>query len=39
MQLLGYGLDDLRSLPLDQLFPTLGGGELSCCCAASAPPA
>jgi diguanylate cyclase (GGDEF)-like protein/PAS domain S-box-containing protein len=28
VQLLGYGLDDLRSLPLDQLFPTLGGGEL-----------
>jgi diguanylate cyclase (GGDEF)-like protein/PAS domain S-box-containing protein len=28
VQLLGYGLDDLRSLPVDQLFPTLGGGEL-----------
>src|SRR5687768_15038482 len=28
VQLLGYGLDDLRALPLDQLFPTLGGGEL-----------
>ena len=27
-QLLGYGLDDLRSLPVDQLLPTLGGGEL-----------
>jgi PAS domain S-box-containing protein len=27
-QLLGYGLDDLRSLPVEQLFPTLGGGEL-----------
>ncbi len=26
--LLGYGLDDLRSLPVEQLFPTLGGGEL-----------
>ena len=28
VQLLGYGLDDLRSLPVEQLFPTLGGGEL-----------
>ena len=28
VQLLGYGLDDLRALPLDQLFPSLGGGEL-----------
>jgi diguanylate cyclase (GGDEF)-like protein/PAS domain S-box-containing protein len=28
VDLLGYGLDDLRSLPIDQLFPTLGGGEL-----------
>ncbi len=27
-QLLGYGLDDLRSLPVEQLFPSLGGGEL-----------
>jgi diguanylate cyclase (GGDEF)-like protein/PAS domain S-box-containing protein len=26
--LLGYGLDDLRALPLDHLFPSLGGGEL-----------
>src|SRR5688500_11719754 len=29
VQLLGYGLDDLRALPVDQLFPTLGGGELT----------
>src|SRR3954468_6245673 len=28
VQLLGYGLDDLRALALDHLFPTLGGGEL-----------
>jgi diguanylate cyclase (GGDEF)-like protein/PAS domain S-box-containing protein len=28
VELLGYGLDDLRALPLDHLFPTLGGGEL-----------
>jgi diguanylate cyclase (GGDEF)-like protein/PAS domain S-box-containing protein len=28
VQLLGYGLDDLRALPLEQLFPSLGGGEL-----------
>jgi diguanylate cyclase (GGDEF)-like protein/PAS domain S-box-containing protein len=28
VQLLGYGLDDLRALPVDQLFPSLGGGEL-----------
>ena len=28
MQLLGYGLDDLRSLPMEQLFPSLAGGEL-----------
>jgi len=28
VQLLGYGVDDVRALPLDQLFPTLGGGEL-----------
>ncbi|WP_241037266.1 putative bifunctional diguanylate cyclase/phosphodiesterase [Blastococcus litoris] len=28
VQLLGYGLDDLRLLPVAQLFPTLGGGEL-----------
>ena len=28
VQLLGYGLDDLRSLALDHLFPSLGGGEL-----------
>jgi diguanylate cyclase (GGDEF)-like protein/PAS domain S-box-containing protein len=27
-QFLGYGLDDLRTLPLEQLFPSLGGGEL-----------
>ena len=23
--LLGYGLDDVRALPLDHLFPSLGG--------------
>jgi diguanylate cyclase (GGDEF)-like protein/PAS domain S-box-containing protein len=28
VQLLGYGLDDVRALALDQLFPSLGGGEL-----------
>jgi diguanylate cyclase (GGDEF)-like protein/PAS domain S-box-containing protein len=28
VSLLGYGLDDLRSLPVAQLFPSLGGGEL-----------
>ncbi|CAA9271087.1 MAG: diguanylate cyclase/phosphodiesterase (GGDEF & EAL domains) with PAS/PAC sensor(s) [uncultured Blastococcus sp.] len=28
VQLLGYGLEDLRVLPVAQLFPTLGGGEL-----------
>jgi diguanylate cyclase (GGDEF)-like protein/PAS domain S-box-containing protein len=28
VELLGYGLDDLRALPVEQLFPTLGGGEL-----------
>jgi diguanylate cyclase (GGDEF)-like protein/PAS domain S-box-containing protein len=28
VQLLGYGLDDLRALPLDHLFPSLGSGEL-----------
>jgi len=26
--LLGYGLDDVRTLALDHLFPSLGGGEL-----------
>jgi diguanylate cyclase (GGDEF)-like protein/PAS domain S-box-containing protein len=26
--LLGYGLDDVRTVPLDHLFPSLGGGEL-----------
>jgi diguanylate cyclase (GGDEF)-like protein/PAS domain S-box-containing protein len=26
--LLGYGLDDVRSVPLDHLFPSLGNGEL-----------
>jgi len=28
VQLLGYGLDDLRTLPVEQLFPSLGSGEL-----------
>jgi diguanylate cyclase (GGDEF)-like protein/PAS domain S-box-containing protein len=28
VQLLGYGLEDLRSLPVSQMFPSLGGGEL-----------
>jgi diguanylate cyclase (GGDEF)-like protein/PAS domain S-box-containing protein len=28
VQLLGYGLADLRALPVAQLFPSLGGGEL-----------
>ena len=28
VQLLGYGLDDLRCLPVDQLLPALRGGEL-----------
>jgi diguanylate cyclase (GGDEF)-like protein/PAS domain S-box-containing protein len=28
VQLLGYCLDDVRALPMDQLFPSLGGGEL-----------
>ncbi|MFD2090921.1 putative bifunctional diguanylate cyclase/phosphodiesterase [Blastococcus deserti] len=28
VQLLGYGLEDLRATPVRQLFPTLGGGEL-----------
>jgi len=28
VQLLGYGVDDLRTLPVEQLFPSLGGGEL-----------
>ena len=28
VQLLGYALDDLRTLPIAQLFPTLGGAEL-----------
>ncbi|HLM04442.1 MAG TPA: EAL domain-containing protein [Blastococcus sp.] len=27
-QLLGYGLDDVRTVALDHLFPSLGGGEL-----------
>jgi diguanylate cyclase (GGDEF)-like protein/PAS domain S-box-containing protein len=29
VQLLGYGLADLRSLPVAQLFPSLGRGELA----------
>src|SRR3954447_1531840 len=28
VQLLGYAVDDLRALPVDQLLPTLRGGEL-----------
>ena len=28
IQLLGYGLEDLRAMPVEQLFPHLGGGEL-----------
>jgi diguanylate cyclase (GGDEF)-like protein/PAS domain S-box-containing protein len=28
VQLLGYGLSDLRAIPVEHLFPTLGGGEL-----------
>ena len=28
VHLLGYGIDDLRSLPIEHLFPHLGGGEL-----------
>jgi diguanylate cyclase (GGDEF)-like protein/PAS domain S-box-containing protein len=28
VQLLGFALDDLRALPVDQLLPTLRGGEL-----------
>jgi len=28
VQLLGYGVDDLRTLPVEQLFPGLGSGEL-----------
>lgn len=28
VELLGYGLDDLRALPVEHLFPTLGRGEL-----------
>ncbi|CCG03876.1 EAL domain-containing protein [Blastococcus saxobsidens] len=28
VELLGYGLDDVRALPVDHLFPSLGGGEL-----------
>ena len=28
VKLLGYAVEDLRSLPVEQLFPTLGGGEL-----------
>jgi PAS domain-containing protein len=28
VQLLGYGLEDLRATPVRHLFPTLGGGEL-----------
>ncbi len=28
VQLLGYGLEDLCAMPVEQLFPTLGGGEL-----------
>jgi diguanylate cyclase (GGDEF)-like protein/PAS domain S-box-containing protein len=28
VQLLGYGLDDVRSIALDHLFPSLAGGEL-----------
>ncbi|WP_233488600.1 EAL domain-containing protein [Blastococcus sp. TF02-9] len=28
VQLLGYGLADLSAMPVEQLFPTLGGGEL-----------
>jgi diguanylate cyclase (GGDEF)-like protein/PAS domain S-box-containing protein len=28
VQLLGYGLEDLRAMPVEQLFPSLGGGEL-----------
>ncbi|MGY1849213.1 MULTISPECIES: putative bifunctional diguanylate cyclase/phosphodiesterase [unclassified Blastococcus] len=28
VELLGYGLDDLRALPVEHLFPSLGGGEL-----------
>ena len=35
-QLLGYALDDLRSLPVSSLVPTLRGAESSCCCAGSA---
>ncbi|MCW2633745.1 MAG: hypothetical protein JWQ99_112 [Blastococcus sp.] len=27
-QLLGYGVDDLYGVPVEQLFPSLGGGEL-----------
>ncbi|RBY87986.1 GGDEF domain-containing protein [Blastococcus sp. TF02A-30] len=28
VQMLGYGLDDLRAMPVEHLFPTLGNGEL-----------
>jgi diguanylate cyclase (GGDEF)-like protein/PAS domain S-box-containing protein len=28
VQMLGYAVEDLRSLPVEQLFPTLRGGEL-----------
>jgi diguanylate cyclase (GGDEF)-like protein/PAS domain S-box-containing protein len=28
VEMLGYGLEDLRSLPVEQLFPSLGRGEL-----------
>ncbi|MDK3257623.1 putative bifunctional diguanylate cyclase/phosphodiesterase [Blastococcus capsensis] len=28
VELLGYGVDDMRALPVDHLFPSLGGGEL-----------
>ncbi|WP_254920302.1 putative bifunctional diguanylate cyclase/phosphodiesterase [Blastococcus mobilis] len=28
LRLLGYGIEDLRVLPVGRLFPTLGGGEL-----------
>ena len=28
IELLGFGLEDLRALPVEHLFPTLGGGEL-----------
>ena len=39
VQLLGYGLDDLRGCPSSSCSRPSAAASSSCCCAASAPPA